>query len=394
MDALILEKIAQAIEILREKKIDTWLIFVRETSACEDPALPLIYGLDLTWQSALIFSHTGERIAIVGHYEAEATRRTNLFSEVIPYHQSIQPDLIATLERLNPRKIAINYSVNDVHADGLSHGMYLLLRNYLKGTPFLRKLISAEEINAALRSRKTATEINRIRSAITVTQEILERTFNNIQPGMTEKQVYIFIQEQMRDFNVSEAWERANCPIVNTGPDSEVGHVGPTDRKIEHSHILHIDFGVKKDDYCADIQRVAYVRKPSELIPPLPVQRGFDTIKRAIQEALKIMRPGIKGAEVDQIARAVVTDAGYPEYMYATGHHLGRTAHDGAGILGPRWKRYGNTPEYLLEAGHVYTVEPGLFVPNHGYIGIEEDVLITENGAEFLSSPQEELFLL
>ena len=102
---------------------------------------------------------------------------------------------------------------------------------------------------------------------------------------------------------------------------------------------------------------------------------------------------GISVITIDAIARRVITDAGYPEYRYATGHHLGRLAHDGAGVLGPTWERYGDTPNYPIEAGHVYTVEPGLMVPGYGYIGLEEDVLVTDTGTEFLSTPQTELLL-
>jgi Xaa-Pro aminopeptidase len=105
------------------------------------------------------------------------------------------------------------------------------------------------------------------------------------------------------------------------------------------------------------------------------------------------MQPGVLGKDVDAVARAIVTGAGYPEYKYGTGHHLGRLAHDGGGILGPLWERYGDAGNRPLEAGHVYTVEPGLMVAGYGYIGIEEDVLVTETGAEFLSTPQTELVL-
>jgi Xaa-Pro aminopeptidase len=123
------------------------------------------------------------------------------------------------------------------------------------------------------------------------------------------------------------------------------------------------------------------------------VQRGFATIQASIKAAMQAMKPGALGVDVDAAARKVVTAAGYPEYMYGTGHHLGRSVHDGAGLLGPLWERYGDTPKLPLEAGQVYTVEPGLDVAGYGYINVEEDVLVTENGTVFLSTPQTELIL-
>jgi Xaa-Pro aminopeptidase len=96
---------------------------------------------------------------------------------------------------------------------------------------------------------------------------------------------------------------------------------------------------------------------------------------------------------VDAVARRRVVEAGYPEYKHATGHQVGRLAHDGGALLGPEWARYGETPNRLLEAGHVYAVELGVEVEGYGYVGLEENVLVTETGAEYLSEPQVEAIL-
>ena len=393
MASLIQEKVQQAIGILQVLDIDLWLTFVRETSAAGDPVLPMIYGFDLTWQSALILTKTSRSIAIVGRLEAEAARRTGAYDTIIQYDQSIQPELLKVFNSLDPKRIAINYSMDDVHADGLSYGMYQLLCSYLHGSPYLARLESAEKLHSALRGRKTPQEIERIRNAIRTTYTIFERTFEYISIGMTEKDVSDFMHAQLDEYHLQPAWELINCPTVNTGPESPIGHVGPTNLKLSPGHIVHFDFGVRQDEYCSDIQRLVYFRRPGEITPPKEVQRGFDTVRKAIQKALDAMKPGVTGHSIDQVARRTILEAGYPEFPYATGHQVGRVVHDGAAILGPQWERYGDTPNYPLEVGQVYTLEPGLAVPGFGYIGLEEDVLVTKHGAEYLGVPQTELII-
>jgi Xaa-Pro aminopeptidase len=390
---LVQEKVNQAIEILKEKEVDLWMTFVRETSAFADPVLPMIYGTDLTWQSALILTRSGDSLAIVGRFEAETAKRTGAYDQVIPYDEEFSSPFLAAIKRLDPKQIAINFSNDDPVADGLSHGMYRLLVNYLAGTPFENRLISAEGIIAALRGRKTPQEVERIRAAVKTTEEIYQTTFDFIQPGKSERQIADFMHKQITTRGIASSWDWDHCPTVNAGPDSPVGHVGPTDIQVQPGHLLHFDFGVRQNEYCSDIQRVVYFLAPGETAPPPPVQRGFDTIVTAIHETVKAMRPGMTGLQVDKIARGIVTNAGYPEYKYATGHHLGREAHDGGGVLSPLWERYGDSPNRLLEPGQVYTIEPGLAVPGYGYIGIEEDVLVTEEGAEFLGPPQTDLII-
>jgi Xaa-Pro aminopeptidase len=106
------------------------------------------------------------------------------------------------------------------------------------------------------------------------------------------------------------------------------------------------------------------------------------------------LRPGAVGWEVDTAARETLVAAGYPAPLYALGHQLGRSAHDGGTVLAPRWDRYGAAPFRVVEAGNVFTLEFGTAVPGRGYIGLEEDVLVTADGIEWLSTPQRELWLV
>jgi Xaa-Pro aminopeptidase len=97
---------------------------------------------------------------------------------------------------------------------------------------------------------------------------------------------------------------------------------------------------------------------------------------------------------VDEAARQTLVGEGYPEYQHAFGHHLGRMAHDGSTVLGPRWERYGRTPYGVVEDGNVFAIELGVEVKGYGYIGLEENVQVTGRGAKWLSEPQTDIWLI
>jgi len=393
--SLIQEKANQAIEILKEQNVDMWLTFVRETSGVRDPILDFLIGPnDLTWQSALIFTRKGDKLTIIGNLEKDALQRLGVFDEILGYDTAISGLLRDTITRLNPNEIAVNTSHNNVHADGLTHAMYEILRGYLKGTPYEDRLISAEPIINSLRGRKTPTEQERVKKAVEITDRIYRMTFEYIKVGMAEIEIGEYMHKLADEFGVTFAWPADSCPAVNSGPNSPVGHSGPTDIKVEPGHIIHFDFGVKYEGYCSDIQRVCYVLREGETEAPPEVQRGFNTIRTAIEKSREAMKAGATGNSIDVISREIVTDSGYPEYPYALGHQLGRVAHDGGALLGPLWEKYGDSPNQKLEVGQIFTIEPGLAVKDHGYIGLEEDVVITENGAEYFTEPQKEIVLI
>jgi Xaa-Pro aminopeptidase len=384
------EKADQAEALLAETALDCWLTFARETGVHFDPGVDQVVGSHMTWNSAFIFARGGHRVAIIGRYDVSKVRDTGVFRQVIGYDEGIQQVLVDTLRKLDPGQIGLNYSTDDSTADGLTYGQWLLLCDSLKDTPYPARFTSAAPLLAKLRGRKSATEVARIRTAAATTEEIVGLIGSWIRPGTSEAEIAEKVHAEFKKRGLASAWEWDSCPIVNSGPESEAGHGTPrADLRVEPGHLVHIDLGIVQDGYCSDLQRMWYVRRAGESGPPEEIRRAFATVVRAIEAGAQALKPGVAGHEVDAAARRVIVEAGYPDYKHALGHGLGRAVHDGGTLLGPRWERYGKTPEGRVEAGNVFTLELGVDTPA-GYAGLEEDVLVTPAACEFLSSFQRE----
>ena len=393
-DVLAREKIDQAGAILSEQGVDLWLTLVRETMLTSDPCLDLLGGPYCAWTGAFLVPAEGERVAIVGRFDASSVEQLGVYDEVVGYDESIRPALLAAIERIDPVSIAINFSESDSAADGLTHGLWLLLRDALAGTPYAERLVSSERLVGALRGRKSDEEIARIRAAAREAEAIFDVVTGTLGPGMREIDIAAVFHEQVARRELGYAWGRDHCPAVNAGPDKEVGHSGPGALETRRGQLLHVDFGVEKEAYCSDLQRVWYFLDEGESGPPEDVTRAWSALWAAVDAGAAALRPGAVGWEVDAAARETLVVAGYPEPMYSLGHQLGRSAHDGGTTLGPRWDRYGRSPFGVVEEGNVFTLEYGTPVPGRGYVGLEEDVLVTADGLEWLSTPQRELWLV
>lgn len=384
------EKLQQASALVAASDLDVWCIFVRETAGGSDPVLPFLLEGGLTWNSALLIFKNGRRVAVVGNYDADPLIHSGDWDEVIPYVQGIREELIKALEAnlpAGPARVGVNFSEDDVKSDGLTHGMFLKLQGYLAGTRF--SLVSAAEVCGALRAVKTPTETDRIRRAIAEGDKLFALASQIARVGVSERAVYTRIQAEIDAAGFGYGWDRAGNPIVNSGPDSMIGHGIPSDAiTLQPGHIFHIDLGVVVEGYSSDIQRCWYVPHPGETDLPDDVARALEAVNAAISAGATAMRPGALGHECDAAARAQLVQRGYPEYMHALGHQVGRQAHDGGAVLGPTWERYGRTPYLPLREGEIYTVELGITVPGRGYLGLEEMVRVTGDGIEWLSERQ------
>ena len=211
---------------------------------------------------------------------------------------------------------------------------------------------------------------------------------------MSEIEIAALMHAEVERRTLGYAWGRDHCPAVNAGPEKEVGHAPPGELTIKPGELLHIDFGVESESYCSDLQRVWYFLDEGESAAPDDVTKAWNALWASVDAGVAVLKPGVQGWEVDAAARASLTAAGYPEPMYALGHGLGRSAHDGGTVLAPKWDRYGSAPLGVVEEDNVFTLEYGTAVPGRGYIGLEEDVVVTADGIEWLSSPQRELWLV
>jgi len=389
---LVKQKTNQAISILKELDIDVWLTYVRKTSEIHDPSLYfLMEDSWLTWQSVLLITKSGEKFAICGRYDVPNLEKMGVYGTIISYDESIKTDLIKILDEIDPSSIAINYSIDNVAADGLTHGMWLRLNKFLEGTPYLERLISSEKLLAALRGRKTDLEINKIKKAVEISENGHKKVTEFTKLGMSEKEIEKMLLKFTKEKGVTVSYP----PLIHVGPTTSIGHgKASSDIKVKRGDLINVDYGVFYEGYSSDLQRMNYVLREEEDMPPKEVVRAFETVVKAITESAKKLKPGVHGWEIDKIARDIVIKAGYNEFMHALGHQIGRNVHDGGCLLGPRWEKYGQSPFYLVEEGQAFTLELHVYVENHGYCSIEEDVLITKNGCEFLSNRQLELSLL
>ncbi len=386
-------KLAQAQSLLHECGLDAWLIVVRESSERPDPNLRFFLDLDFTWTT--FFLITPERSgALVATFDAPDLVRLEMFDEVVTYKEGPRSGLLELLGRLDPRRIGINYSAHDALADGLTAGLRDSLVEMLAGSKFASRLTSAGPLLAMLRGIKLPEERERIRRAVEETEAMFDRVRDSIRVGMTARQIAAAFHAEAAQAGVPTAWPKHHCPTVTIGARSPVGHVGPGDEAVAPECVIHVDFGIVRDAYCSDLQRLWYAAPAGGGPAPEPVRRAYATIVEAIELAARALVPGAVGWEVDQKVRQHLASRGYPEYAHALGHHLGRAVHDGGGVLGPRWERYGREPFEPIRAGAVHTLEPSIHLEEHGLISLEEDVVVEADGAAFLSRFPRELPIL
>jgi Xaa-Pro aminopeptidase len=238
--------------------------------------------------------------------------------------------------------------------------------------------VSLEDELHGLRAIKDTSEISAMRQAIAITERALHNLISQPVLGMAEREIAGRLEQEM----MAAGADGIAFVIVVAGPNSANPHAGPSDRPVQEGDLLTIDCGVTKDGYLSDITRTFALGKVHPRLADV-----YRTVKRANEAGRDAIRPGIAAQEVDRAARAVIAEAGYGEFfIHRTGHGLGMEGHE------PPYIVEGNLQS--LEPGMVFTVEPGIYMPGVGGVRIEDNVAVTETGADCLTSFSRELMVI
>jgi Xaa-Pro dipeptidase len=336
------------------------------------PTLAYLTGLHfhLMERPVVLFFAAGQNPVIVLP-ELEMQKMTGLAITPFPYGEN--PD---------QWDAAFRGAVRSLDLDGKKIGveprqLRLLEYQFVKTAAPTADFPDASSALAQLRLRKDQAEVQKMRRAVQIAQSALEATIPSIKVGMTEKEIAAELVIQL--FKHGSDPELPFSPIVSGGLNSANPHASPSDRKLQRGDLLVVDWGAASDGYISDLTRTFAVGD---------VDAEYAKIHKIVQDAnaagRAASRPGIPCAEVDKAARAVIESAGYGQFFtHRTGHGIGMESHEEPYMRGDNMQ--------ILEPGMAFTVEPGIYLPNRNGVRIEDNVVITESGADVLSDIPREM---
>lgn len=281
--------------------------------------------------------------------------------EVVLYPRGLQALLKKILPTLHIRRLAFE-----------SH--YFLYDNGVSLIETARKLsvepVPLKGLAEELRIRKTADEIEKIRRAVHLNEEVFEEVFGGMRPGQTERQVALRIETAMKSRGSDGPCFET---IVASGPNGALPHAVPTDRPLQEGEPIVIDMGLRLDGYCSDMTRTVVLGQPDEF-----TRKIVRLVRKAQLTAIKGIRAGVTGREADRAARRVIEQAGYGRnFGHGLGHGVGLAVHEAPSLNRRAGKK--------LRAGMVVTVEPGIYLAGWGGVRLENMVVVREEECEILN---------
>jgi Xaa-Pro aminopeptidase len=239
------------------------------------------------------------------------------------------------------------------------------------------ELVATEGLVEELRRVKDAGEVARMAEAARIADDALGAVRPLLPQGVTEREVALALDYEMRRLGADGSSFET---IVASGPNGAKPHARPTERRVEPGELVVIDFGAVVDGYCSDMSRTLCVGEPGGDVE----RRMAEVVAESQRAGVAAVSAGVRGREVDEACRAVIAEAGWADaFIHGTGHGVGLEIHEAP--------RVASTSTDVLAAGHVVTVEPGVYLAEHGGVRIEDTVVVTEDGCEVLTNAPKEL---
>lgn len=389
-------------QAMKAAGVDAWMVVCRENN--NDPIAHHVGGENAGGTAVFLFQLEGENFkSLVFSPIGEATALADLkiHDEVIPISRGKSAISAAAeyTKSQNFSQIAINSSEDNEMADGLSYTQRKAMEDAFGAEA--KKFVSSNDLLYEWLSIKLPAEVEIMRKAAQLTSDWQYEAYKQVIPGeSTDADIAKFLKIKIAEYGFKDGWAADQNPNVNSGPDR--GHSHATDKVIMPGDVIQIDFGIRVHDmWVTDIQRFAYVLRPWEQAAPDSVQQYWENSKQGSRIALAAMKPGVTGYDVDKAQRDFMNQQGSEYVMWSTGHPVGYVAHDvGPNLGGAQLKDTKPRPEALkpLKPGMVFAFD-GFHtwkLPQGGEktMSVEEMAVVTEGGAEYLISPQEELILI
>ncbi len=260
-------------------------------------------------------------------------------------------------------------------AEDMLYAKYSSLKDKLR----VDELVPIGSQITAMRRIKTAKELEMIKKAEAIGDQVFIEILDFLQPGMTELEIAARIEYLLK---LKGAQGISFNAIVASGVNSSMPHAVPSHKKIEKGDFLTMDFGCIYDGYCSDMTRTIVIGKASQ-----KQKEVYDIVLRAQLAALDFIKAGLKGKEVDKIARDIIYKAGYEGcFGHGLGHSVGLFIHENP--------RLSMLEEDVLEVGMTETVEPGVYIKGFGGVRIEDLVVVTKEGHENFTFSEKKLIEL
>jgi len=239
------------------------------------------------------------------------------------------------------------------------------------------ELVATEGVVEELRQVKDVGEVERVAEACAIADAALAKVRHRLAEAPTEQELALELDFEMRHGGASGP---SFDTIVASGPNGAKPHHRPSARRIQAGELVVIDFGAIVDGYCSDMTRTICVGEPASDV----ARRMVEVVTVSQQAGVDAVRAGAEGKAVDDACRSVIADAGWADaFLHSTGHGVGLEIHEDP--------RVASTSPDTLATGHVVTVEPGVYLAEHGGVRIEDTVVVTDEGCRVLTNAPKDL---